>query len=158
MKIKYKIAFTIDAETLLSIISKILPVDDLVVDELVEGLPIAGVPIENVPDTANRIDATFDLPLSPPRSSKIKAKGGHPIDINAGANAIIIDILKDGAEHSGSECFPTLRAAGFSTNGVYGKLARLKDHGFVVVHNNKWRLTQWGKEVIERLPNQEKAA
>jgi hypothetical protein len=136
MSVKFKLAFTIDAETLLGIMSKFLPVENLRVEEVIE-----------LPPTESRGDVVHSL--HPPR--KVRETKGK-LDAYKGINSIILKSLADGEDHVGSDCFPALKAAGYSVNGAYGKLNRLKEHGLVSVYKNKWRLTLLGKQIIDHAP------
>jgi hypothetical protein len=143
MPVKFKLGFTIDAKTLFGIMSQFLPVKDLVVEEIVE----------REPELVNRFDKQFDLP-KPKRAPQVRAKkgSGYKLSVHTGANGVIMEALSDGAEHPGSDCFPAMRAAGYATNGIYGKFKRLERHGILSSHKGKWRLTQQGKELWEQRP------
>jgi hypothetical protein len=143
MPVKFKLGFTIDAETLFGIMSKFLPVENLVVEELAP-----------MPDPAIRFDKRFDLP-KPKRAPQVrKTKGsGYAMNLHAGGNAIIMAVFSDGEEHSVMECSPGLKAAGYSTNGTFGRFERLKRHGVLVPHGRgRWKLTPKGKELWEHPP------
>jgi hypothetical protein len=149
MPVKFKLGFTIDAETLFGIMSKFLPVEDLVVEELAP-----------TPDLSIRFDKRFGLP-KPVRTRQVRAKrgSGYAMNLHAGANAIIMAMFSDDEEHTGLECLPALRAAGYSTNGTYGRFERLKRHGVIVsLRRGKWKLTPKGKALWEQKPLQENAA
>jgi hypothetical protein len=136
MPVKFKLGFTIDAETLFGIISKFLPVSDLSVEEVVE----------HKSDAAIRFDQRFDLP-KPKRAPQVRRKkgSGHELNVHAGANAVIMAMLSDGEQHAVSECFPAMKAAEFSTNGIHTKFQRLQRHGIVEGYKGLWWLSPKGK-------------
>jgi hypothetical protein len=80
--------------------------------------------------------------------------------VHAGANAIIMAALSDGEQRSGRECFPAMKAAGYSTNGIYGKFKRLQRHGILETYKGLWWITPEGKALWEQPPRatQENAA
>jgi len=150
MTVKYKIGLTIDAEMLFGIIAKFLPIQDLSVEEV----------IEREPDPAIRFDKRFDLP-KPVRAKQVrKVKGsGFALNLYAGGNAIIMATFADGKVHVGSDTFPAMRAAGYTTNGLYGRLKRLRNYGYLMQpRRGQWQLTPKGKEAWARKPATENAA
>ena len=64
--VKFKIAFTINAETLFTLASKLLPIEDLSIEEVVERQPQL--------NDGPRFDAHFDLPKPMPKAKKLKRK------------------------------------------------------------------------------------
>jgi hypothetical protein len=153
MSVKFKLGFTIDAETLFGIISKFLPVENLSVEEL------APAPLEQFSSQLAKELGWQPRPVRLPQVRKKKGSG-YAMNLHAGANAIMMAMFSDGKVHLPSDCFPSLKAAGFSVNGSYGKFERLKRHGIVVkLGKGKWQITPKGKELWEkRLSPQENAA
>lgn len=131
--VKFKIGFVVDAETLFGILSKFLPVDDLVVEEL-SSSPQSSPP-SSMPHLADRTlrVATMRQPrlkrASPP-VRKSKRKPSKPMNLNAGVNRIILDALFS-RPHRASEFRPLLKAAGFSGNSAGSRLQQLERHGIV---------------------------
>ena len=143
MTIKYKLGFTIDSETLFGLLSKFLPIEDLSVEEVPERPLVA----KETPIKALRI-----LPVRAPQVRRKKGNG-YALNPYAGCNAIIMATLADGEPHTGNDCFPAMMAAGYATNGLYGRLDRLKRHGYVVQPRpGQWRLTPKGKTVWNERP------
>jgi hypothetical protein len=139
MTIKYKLGFTIDSQTLFGIMAKFLPISDLSVEEVVE----------TKPDPAIRFDKRFDLPKPKPvRAPQVRRKkgSGYALNLYAGCNAIVMETFADGGSHTGGECFPAMKKAGYATNGLYGRLDRLRLHGYVMQPRpGQWQLTPKGK-------------
>ena len=135
MTIKYKLGFTIDSEVMFMLLSKFLPIQDLSVEEVV-------VP---TPDPAIRFDKQFDLPKRAPQVRRKKGNG-YALNLYVGCNAIIMTVLADGELHSGTDIAPNMLAAGYATNGLYGRLDRLRRHGYIVrPRSGYWQLTPKGK-------------
>ena len=145
MTIKYKLAFTIDSETLFGIMSKFLPIQDLSVEEV-------GVP---TPDPAIRFDKRFDQLTKPKRAPQVRRKkgSGYTLNLYAGCNAIIMTTLADGELHPGTDVAPNMLAAGYAVNGLYGRLDRLRRHGYIVrPRSGYWQLTPKGKTAWSERP------
>jgi hypothetical protein len=142
MTIKYKLGFTIDSETLFGILSKFLPVQDLTVEEV----PV----IERQLKRADLPELLHSLHKPKPvRVKQVRRKkgSGHVLNLYAGCNAIIMTTFADGEPHVGKETFPGLKAAGYGTNGLYGRLERLRLHGYITQPTpGMWQLTPKGKE------------
>jgi predicted Zn-dependent protease len=86
-----------------------------------------------------------------------KKNGGYPLNLHAGKNAIIMAMVSDGEKHAGGECFPTMRAAGYSTNGIYGTFKRLQRHEILASYKGMWWLTPKGKKLWEQAPRENAA-
>jgi hypothetical protein len=137
MTVKFKIGFTIDGETLFGMIAKFLPVEDLQVEEV--GPRVVPVATVATVATVARV-ARLVAPISPPRERR---RGRVPMQLDQGANAIIIKALADGKPHSAGALKPLFRAAGYADSGVGSRLDKLKDAG--VVHQPEfglWQLTE----------------
>ena len=142
MTIKYKLAFTIDSETLFGIMSKFLPIEDLSVEEVVER-------------PAERPLIAKGTPFKAPRAPQVRRKkgSGYALNLYAGCNAIIMATFADGEPHIGADCFPGMKAAGYAINGLYGRLDRLRLHGYVTQPRpGKWQLTPKGKSAWAERP------
>lgn len=130
MSVKFKIGFTMDAETLFGMISKFLPVENLHVEEVVE---------QSKPDPAIRFDRRFDLPKPRPKQ---KREPSRPMDLHNGINGVIIKLLMDGKSHHSGEFVPLIGAAGYSKNSVASRLAELcKKDVMVRVSKGTYKLT-----------------
>jgi hypothetical protein len=117
---KYKIEFSGKAEMLFAVMAKLLP------DEL-------NVHVEEIPD--EKPVQSVALPKTKPHLiEKPKRKGpkkGQALNPNSGVNAIILKMLSDGKNHYVTEAFPAMTESGFSTNGIYSRINRLVDHGYI---------------------------
>jgi hypothetical protein len=116
--IKYRLNFTVPAETLFALMAKVLPIEDLSVEEIVVHAP----PAKKVAQP----------PQSQPQlvKPKIKRDRGGP-NMKAGANAIIMELFSDGKGHRATELKALFAARGLSANGVGSALEKLKKRGFV---------------------------
>jgi hypothetical protein len=145
MTIKYKLGFTIDSETLFSIMAKFLPIQDLSVEEVV-------VPESQLND-GPRFDKRFDLPkpkLKPKRARRIS---GYPVNLYGGVNNIIMSSLADGKPHMLVDSHANIVAAGYSKSGLYSRVQRLVKHGYIVrVRSGYYQLTPKGKIAWDARP------
>lgn len=125
MAVKFRIGFTMDAETLFGMISKFLPVQDLHVEEIVERPPPQFVP--PVPKVAQRVA------LAKPKQKWVHThkRPPKPMDLKAGINRIIIEAMSDGQPHRAIEFKPLLEKGGYSPNSVASRLQNLQEHGAV---------------------------
>jgi hypothetical protein len=114
--IKYRLAFTMPAETLFALMAKVLPIEDLSVEE------IAPTPARPKLVAQRRLE-------KPPRK---KSNRGGP-NLKTGANSIIMELLADGAGHAANELKPMFKARGLSENGVGSALEKLRRRG--VIHH-----------------------
>jgi hypothetical protein len=111
--VRFKIGFTIGAETLFGLMSKMLPIEDLSVEELVERQPIARM--------------------------VIKGRRGTKPDLNHGINAILLAEMANGPMRA-AELEKSLVAAGFSANSVGSRLSKLREQGVVEqIGDGTWR-------------------
>jgi hypothetical protein len=110
--VKFKIGFIIDAETMFSMLSKFLPVDQLTVEEM--------APAQHTP----RIVAQ----VAPNKSKQIRTR---PPNLKGGINRIILEALADGQSHTAASLEPLLIKAGFSRNSASSRLQSLKANGLV---------------------------
>ena len=142
MAIKYKLGFTIDSETLFGILSKFLPVQDLSVEEVMER-------------PAERPLIAKGTPFKAPRVPQVRRKkgSGYALNLYAGSNAIIMATFADGEPHAGVECDAAMSVAGYATNGLYGRLDRLRRHGYIThLRPGQWQLTPKGKAAWAERP------
>lgn len=144
MPVKFKLGFTIDAKTLFGIMSKFLPIEDLSVEEVAP-------PLGQYPITQAIINTVERLPKHAPRLRR--RRSGYAMKLHAGANAIIMAVLADGALHPGSDINPSMVKAGYATNGLYGRLERLRTHGYIArPRSGYWQITPEGKAAWEKPP------
>ena len=130
--VKFKIAFTINAETLFTLASKLLPIDDLSIEELIER------PDPNVA----RIAKVEQLVARKPKH-KYKRAPSKPMDLTAGINKIVMDALSNRLPHRAVEMRPALKAGGYSENSVGSRLQNLEKHGVVEqMGDGTWRLAE----------------
>jgi hypothetical protein len=149
MTIKYKLGFTIDSETLFSIMSKFLPIQDLSVEEI--------LPRPDPRDVATIKPAYPNvLPPKKPRKQppfpRAKRLADHAVNLHAGVNALIMTMLADGKEHHMGESHAPIKAAGYSSNGIYSRTQRLVRHGYVAKGTHGYHLTLKGKNAWEKRP------
>lgn len=128
MPMKYKIGFTVDAETLFGMIAKFLPFEHLSVEEVVE-----------------RHEPPPRLPKSVQSSKPIKRSSpgsGKTINVVDGMNGVIMRTLADGQPHRYADLMRAAEAAGFAKTGIGSKLTRLKELGHIERANKAgmWRI------------------
>jgi len=124
MTVKFKVGFTISAETLFGIIAKFLPVDDLNVEEVAPAEPRA---IAKAPRLA----------LRPPKPN------GRGPNLDRGANGAILAVLADGQPHRYRDLKKAVIAAGLAGTGLGAKLTRLRELGAAEpLGDGSWRITQ----------------
>jgi hypothetical protein len=108
--IKYRLGFTMSAETLFALLGKVLPIEDLAVEEIV------------VPDPAIRFDKRFDLP----KPAKKPRRSGGP-NLESGVNKVIMDALAKGPMRA-VDLKRDVLAAGYAATGIGSRLERLLHH------------------------------
>lgn len=125
MTVKFKIGFTIPSETLIELIGKFLPIEDLEVEEIVERQP--KLPLHAI---AHAVDHT----------EKVKKKRYTPgPNLKKGINGILITALSDGPKRA-AQLQPLLKAAGYSEGSVNSRLEFLRSFGLVEpVGDGNWR-------------------
>jgi hypothetical protein len=127
MAVKFKIGFTIDAETLFGILSKFLPLENLAVEEVVERPERPPAPI---------LSKAVVTPI------KRRAKRSSPgANINEGVNGAIVGVLNDGEPHRYAELKKVVTANGYAGSGIGSRIKRLHENGVIVrVSPGLWRL------------------
>ena len=132
--VKFRLGFTISAETLFALMSKVLPIDDLSVEE------IAPTPKHNIAQQVKRLGADSLMP--PPAKQRKKQVNRRGLNLKEGINGVILAHMADGQSYRETDLRPLLKAAGFSENSVSSRLQALLDHGVVKrVGHGQWRLT-----------------
>lgn len=140
MSVKFKIGFTMDAETLFSMISKFLPVQDLHVEEVIEGPPP-----QYVPPLPQQFVGKVKVTLP-----KLKRKPSKLMDLQAGINGIITAIMADGKPHHATEFKSLLQRRGFSPNSIGSRLQALEAHGIVHrIGDGTWEMRKSTIETIK---------
>jgi hypothetical protein len=114
MTVKYKIGFTVDAETLFGLISKFLPFEHLSVEEVIERPRAVQPRLEPAP--------------------KPKRKwASRSMDLEHGVNAIIMGVLADGEPHPLKEMERAIAATGqYSKNSLGSRITNLSVRGVIV--------------------------
>lgn len=124
---KFRIAFTIDAETMFGIMNKLLPINDLQVEELHEA-PRPKLALQGMVRRAI------------PQRKKRRSRG---IDLEHGINSILVDHLSDGKPHRTQEMQPLMKTGDYSPNSVNSRLEELRKAGIVErVGHGTWKLIQ----------------
>lgn len=123
---KFRIAFTVEAEMMFSLMSKMLPIDDLHVHEL-QPEPPRSEP-KHMPKLAVKLGVKRERPKPGP-------------DLQSGANYIIMKMFADGQPHRATDLKPLFEAGGFSSNSVGSRLQTLREHGILLqVGDGTWKL------------------
>jgi hypothetical protein len=139
MPVKYKLGFTIDAQTLFGILSKFLPIENLSVEEVVERPAQAPLPHDWSPGGGKQI--------AKPKAKKkyTRATPSIPLNLKAGINRIIIALLEK-QPTSAINMRAAVTAGGYSRGSVGSRLQRLEEHKIVArVGDGTWILTPEGK-------------
>jgi len=120
--IKYRLAFTIPAETLFGLMAKVLPIEDLSVEEIVEPRSVVTPQIE--------------------RPQFKRKRSAPPPNLKAGVNAIVLGILSDGKAHPTSEIKPAMAKQGYAAAGAGSELEKLRKRGLIYQPDfGAWQLT-----------------
>ena len=125
MSVKFKIGFTIGAETLFGLMSKMLPIEDLRVEEV---MPESTTPkFVEAPWTKRKVRL------------KPKRRSDGP-NLKEGINGIIMLALTERPQRA-TDLAPLLRQAGFSPNSVSSRLQALEKFK-IVTRNDEgiWRV------------------
>jgi hypothetical protein len=130
MAVKFNIGFTIDAETLFSIVSKFLPLENLSIEEVVER------PERHSAPRVSKVAAMLARADTP----KIKRRQRQNAGVNGGQLKVIADHLRANGPASHSEIGYALKAAGFSKLGAGSALKRMLDQGVIRKHERGYAL------------------
>ena len=114
MAVKFKVGFTMSAETLFMIMAKVLPIEDLSVEEVPEILPKIG-----------KVEKIARL-VGPENRPKHRNRHSGPA-LEGGVNGVILKALEDGKPRRYAELKKAVAAAGYAGSGIGSKLARLKE-------------------------------
>jgi len=127
MTVKFKIGFTIGADTLFGLMSKMLPIENLEVEE-----------IRPKPTLAER--AIHKITHKPKPQIRKHASPGP--NLEKGINGVIMAALSDGPKRA-AELRPKVIAAGFSANSVTSRLEELRKYGVLErASDGMWRKCQ----------------
>jgi|SRR5580698_224731 hypothetical protein len=153
MTIKYKLGFTIDSETLFSIMSKFLPIQDLSVEEVVER-PLEDRVNAKMKALGHALQAKQLKPVrKQPPHPRARRISGYPVNLYGGVNNIIMSSLADGKPHTLVDSHANIVAAGYSKSGLYSRVQRLVKHGYIVrVRSGYYQLTPKGKIAWDARP------
>jgi hypothetical protein len=130
--VKFKVAFTIDAETLFSYVSKFMPgLIDLNVEEIFD---VPKTTIQSSTDMQRKLEYL----RGPSTKSKIaqlvvrkKVIPNRKIQLNKGVNKAIMNALSDNKPHKAIDIKNAMEAAGFKGTGSGSKLSKLKSKNIV---------------------------
>lgn len=131
MTVKFKVGFTMSAETLFGIIAKFLPVEDLHVEEI--------APLAEPPKLA-KVARLIHQGAEPKPQARNRYSGPS---LETGVNAVILRMLEDGLPHRYAEVKKAVGAAGYAASGIGSKLAHLKELN--AVHQPEIGLWQIGE-------------
>jgi hypothetical protein len=130
MAVKFKVAFTMSAETLFLIMAKVLPIEDLHVEEVPEILPKIG-----------KVEKIARL-SGPENRLKRRNRYSGPA-LEGGLNGVILKALEDGQPRRYAELKQAVNAAGYAGSGIGAKLSRLRQ--LKAVHQPDFGLWQIGE-------------
>lgn len=127
---KYKVTLDIHGEPLIRLLARYAPFDITGVEEL------PPEPLD--PVMSKGIGKQHALP--PIRRKKWARKASIPMDLKAGINRIILEMLEVGPRHA-SDFKKPVSNAGYSPNSVNSRLGKLEAKGIVKrVGNGTWKL------------------
>jgi hypothetical protein len=127
-QVKFKIGFTIPSDTLIAMIAKYLPIEDLSVEEI--------VPIKT-DRVVTGIQSHPQIPHKPkPQVNKRASRGPN---LKKGINGLIMAELSTGPR-SAKEMQPKVTAAGYAASSVNSRMEELRRFGVIEpVGNGLWR-------------------
>jgi DNA-binding transcriptional ArsR family regulator len=123
--VKFKLGFTMTAETLFGMLSKMLPIEDLTVEEI--AAPTMEEKINQLHVNLKHANA-----LSSIKRKKYARRPAHPMDLTKGINRIILDLLEQGP-HTAIQMKEALVTSGhgYSPNSIGSRLQSLEEKGIV---------------------------
>ena len=127
MSVKFKLGFTVSAETLFGLLSKMLPIEDLSVEEVLSRV-----------ETTPRLAPTQRSAIAKPVRAK---RRGQELNLKEEINGVLVRALENGPLRS-SELRSFLTKAGFSANSTSSRLEHLEKHQIVVNNDGVWRLKE----------------
>ena len=127
MTVKFKIGFTVDAQTMFEMIAKFLPIDALSVEEVVERPPQPKLMMaHSQPQLAPRPKLAEFMPKGR------KKRPPKPVDLDRGINKIILDMLSDGKPRTPAELKAAIAAGKYSPNSLGSRMGQLVRDGYVM--------------------------
>jgi hypothetical protein len=136
--VKFKIGFTIDAESLFAYVSKLMPsLHDFQVEEVYVAPPVVERPIPKVA----QLVATRQIakPIKPIKKRNVNRQKF----LEAGANKVVLDVLADKKPHTSDEIKAAMKAAGFAETGAGAKMSKIKGYGLVFQPEiGQWQLKE----------------
>jgi hypothetical protein len=122
--VKFKIGFTIDAETLFAYVSKLMPnLHNLNVEEIYDAPPVT----ERLVPKIAQLVATRQI-AKPIKKKKVVDRKRF---LEMGANKVVLDVLADKKPHGSVEIKAAMKAAGFADTGSGAKMSKLKGYGII---------------------------
>jgi hypothetical protein len=131
-QVKFKIGFTIPSDTLIAMIAKFLPIEDLSVEEIVPKPTLAerSIAIHKLTQQA--------IATHKPKPQLHKRASPGP-NLKKGINGLIMAELSTGPKRA-AELQPKVKAAGFSENSVTSRLEELRKYGVIERDDNRlWK-------------------
>ena len=122
MPVKFKIGFTIDAETLFGMMAKFLPLENLAVEEVVEH--------------ERRVAPPPRLAHSSKGADLAQIRRRRSFDPNGGQLKVLVDYTRKHGVVSHRELGEALKAGGFSRLGAGSALKRALAKGVLRKHEN----------------------
>ena len=133
--IKYRLNFTLPAETLFALMAKMLPIEDLSVEEIVEHAPPAAPAKLKPPQQAQL--------AKPKRRRATRTPESYALNLKEGVNGILMGILEDGQVHETAVFKPAMKSRGYAEAGTSSALAKLLKRGIVFQPEfGAWQLTK----------------
>ena len=137
---KFKIGFTVQAETLFHMMSKFLPIEELNVEEIPDTVTVKP-PVKE--SKIAHLIAQNQNKITAPTKRKYKIIGGKRIQLDKGANKLIMELFGDGEIHSAVELKTLYKREGFAVNGTGSALAKMKKRGVIFQPDyGVWQLTK----------------
>ena len=131
-QVKFKIGFTIPSDTLIAMIAKFLPIEDLSVEEIVPKPTLAERSIAIHKLTQQAIATHKPKP-------QIHKRASRGPNLKKGINEILITELSTGPKRA-VDMQPKVVAAGFSENSVTSRLEELRKYGVIErMSDGKWK-------------------
>jgi hypothetical protein len=135
--VKFKLSFTISAEQVFNLISKLLPIEDMQVEELMELPALQATP----PTLIAKHFAPSELIHSKKRKKYHRASKGPQLDM--GINRIIMERFADGKPHRATELTSEVVKHGFSAKSIASRMGELKNHAVLKpVGDGTWILAK----------------
>ena len=125
MTVKFKINFTIGAETLFGIMAKVLPLENLSVVEVVER------PQRATPELPKTVMAALAHTGTPTIKRRRRSS-----DVNGGQLKVLADHARAHGVVGYGDLGNALKAAGFAKAGVGSAIKRALDRGILSRHEN----------------------